>query len=245
MVAAVVGLMRTTWQTLAARARRRDRAVAGVAAAVLVAGVLAAALATHDTPARPMTAAVPSSSDARAPQAHTSAPDRNGGTEGRPARPARPAALERSDERGASAAAVYVLELEPYGLLSGDWHDFAALCSTESGWCQDKAASMRLVEAGVVRYVGCAMRAEAVRTTPTDAPDTFVVTVAQRQEACVRHEAASTDPPTRGDPSAAPAAGDGVDVYSGNDDPDSLPDLLDITVRHGGEGWQVVRASLA
>jgi len=155
--------------------------------------------------------------------------------------PARPTALERSDERGASAAAVYVLELEPYGLLSGDWHDFAALCSAESGWCQDKTASMRLVEAGAVRYVGCAMRAEAVRTTPTDAPDTFVVTVAQRQAACVRHEVASTDPPT----DDASPTGDGVDVYGGNDDPDSLPDLLDITVRHGGDGWQVVRASLA
>jgi hypothetical protein len=51
----------------------------------------------------------------------------------------------------------------------------------------------------------------------------------------------SPDPPTDG-PSPA---GDGVDVYGGNDDPDSLPDLLDITVRHGGDGWQVVRASLA
>lgn len=219
MVAAVVGLTRTTWRGLAGRARR-DRLVAGVAGAALVVGVLTvAAFAAHDGPARPATVAVSA--------------------------PARPAALERSDERGASAAAVYVLELEPYGLLSGDWHDFAALCSTASGWCRDKTTSMRLVEEGTVRYVGCAMRAEAVRTTPTDAPDTFVVTVAQRQEACVRHETASsrpsTDPPT-GDPVPG---GDGVDVYGGNDDPDSPPDLLDITVRHGGDGWQVVRASLA
>jgi len=144
-----------------------------------------------------------------------------------PQHPTRPADLERSDERGAVAAAVYVLELEPYGLRSGDWREFVRLCSTQSGWCRDKAESMRGVAAGTVRYDGCEASPQAVQTTPTDAPDTFVVTIAQRQAACVRHDRAASD------------------VYGGNDAPDALPDLLDLTVRHGTAGWQVVRASLA
>lgn len=216
MVAAVVGLTRTTWRAAAVRARRHRRLVAGTVGALVVAGLLASAL-----PAR------------------TSHP---GPGHMVPEPPARPATLDRGDEQGAAAAAVYVLRLEPYGLLSGDWRAFARLCSAGSGWCRDKTTSMRLVEAGTVGYTGCAVQAEAVRVVPTDAADTFVVTVAQRQEACVRHEATSTGPRIGG---PAPAGG-GVDVYSGNDDPDSsLPDLLDLTVRHDGDGWHVLRASLA
>jgi hypothetical protein len=228
VVAAVVGLT-------------RERLLAGAAGVVLVVGVLTvAAFAAHDDPQpdapAPSAAAPHDPARPTAPVA-TSAP-----TTSAPTPPARPAALERSDERGASAAAVYALQLEPYGLLTGDWREFGALCSTVSGWCRDKAASMRLVASGAVRYEGCSTHAAALRTTPTDAPDTFVVTVSQRQAACVRYEVAATPTPAGTEPGSAD--GD-VDVYGGNDDPDAMPDILDLTMRHGSAGWCIVRASLA
>ncbi|MFC8731461.1 hypothetical protein ACFT5B_03245 [Luteimicrobium sp. NPDC057192] len=236
-MAAVVGLT-PALRAGAAWARRHTRRIAGVAAVLVVVGVTAVALvAGHDaSEGQPATTGGPQLPD-------------------RLERSARPADLERSDERGAVAAAIYVLELEPYGLRSGDWHEFARLCSTQSGWCRDKAASMRGVTAGAVRYDGCDARAEAVRTTPTDAPDTFVVTVAHRQAACVRHAlaptpattatAAGAGPTTAAGPAAGTDDAAASDVYGGNDDPGALPDLLDLTVRHGTAGWQVVRASLA
>jgi hypothetical protein len=70
----------------------------------------------------------------------------------------------------------------------------------------------------------------------------------------VRHEEAPTPaagtparPPTAEAPDvASDAAPDAAsDVYGGNDAPDALPDLLDLTVRHGTAGWEVIRASLA
>jgi len=215
--------------------------VAGTVAAVLVAGLgAAAAVAAHGgvgaTPRSTSTGPTTTGADP-APRADREGPERE-----RPEHPARPGALERSDERGASAAAVYALQLEPYGLLTGDWREFGALCSTVSGWCRDKAASMRLVASGAVRYEGCSTHAAALRTTPTDAPDTFVVTVSQRQAACVRYEVAATPTPPGTEPGSADG---GVDVYGGNDDPDAMPDILDLTMRHGSAGWSVVRASLA
>ena len=214
---AVVGLTRAARAWLVRRVRGRARWLAGGTAAALLVVVGAAAVAVREAPG-----------DAAALSA-----SRVAAATDRPEPPTRPTALERSDERGATAAAAYVLELEPYGLLSGDRRDFEALCSAQSGWCRDKLASMRLVASGTVRYDGCAAHVEAVRTTPTQAPDTFVVTVAQRQAPCVRHDLTTT-----GTPGA-------VDVYGGNEEPDALPDLIDVTVRHGPSGWRVVRASLA
>jgi hypothetical protein len=62
----------------------------------------------------------------------------------------------------------------------------------------------------------------------------------------VRHEEAPA--PAAGTAARPPAAGTpdaASDVYGGNDAPDALPDLLDLTVRHGTAGWEVIRASLA
>ena len=257
-MAAVVGLTRVR-SACASWVRGHGRPLAATAAALVVAAVaVVAALAGHGPsgaalgaqPVGPETGASRTSPPAVARATPTSGDE----TARTPRAPGRPADLERSDERGAVAAAVYVLRLEPYGLLTGDSDEFTRLCSTESGWCRAKAASMRGVAAGTVRYDGCPARTEALRTTPTDAPDTFVVTVAQRQASCVRHEEAPTPaagtparPPTAEAPDvASDAAPDAAsDVYGGNDAPDALPDLLDLTVRHGTAGWEVIRASLA
>ncbi|MGC5165860.1 DUF6318 family protein [Luteimicrobium sp. DT211] len=225
-----MGLTTRASRTLAAWVAHRPRRLAGAAGALLVGGLAAVAvLAVHAGPEGGGAAGGDRSTPSAAlPRPAATAADATDA----PARPERPPDLERSDERGAAAAAVYVLELEPYGLHSGDWRDFAALCSARSSWCRDKTASMRLVAAGEVRYDGCATDVRGLRTTPTDAPDTFVVTVVQRQAACVRHALAAS-------------ADGGVDVYGGNHDPDATPDLIDVTVRHGSAGWQVLRASLA
>jgi hypothetical protein len=86
-----------------------------------------------------------------------------------PVKPERPADMERTDEVGAAAAAVYFLELYPYVMATGDLVEWDAMTWAElCSFCTVTRQQAQEISTAGSDYVGGAIEAEVLKTYALD-----------------------------------------------------------------------------